>query len=59
MVFGMDVFDFQWDRLEQSALFVLSFHEPNPHKVSVLINDKDAIAQAMWSWNADWAPQVT
>jgi hypothetical protein len=45
--FGMEVFYFQQNRLEQLACIILSLHELNPHEMGVMTNDNDVVAETM------------
>jgi hypothetical protein len=49
----------QEDGLQLRAGLVFGFQEPNPHKVRVMVNYHQAIAQAVQRGNVNRTPEVT
>jgi hypothetical protein len=55
----MQVFDVQEDCFQLRTCVVFRLKEPHPHVVSVVVDDEQAIAEAMWGGDSDWSPEVS
>jgi hypothetical protein len=43
----------------QKNCFQLRLQEPHPYVVGVVVDDEQAIAEAMWEGDNDWSPAVS
>jgi pyrimidine deaminase RibD-like protein len=55
----MGVMRVEEDGLQLGAGLIFGLSKPNPNKICVVVNDKQAIAQAVWRGDADGTPHVT
>ena len=56
---GMQVFDVQEDGFQFRTCVVFRLKEPHPHVVGVVVDDEQALAEAMWGGDIDRAPEVS
>jgi hypothetical protein len=50
---GMQVFDVQENCFQLRTCVVFRLQEPHPHVVGVVVDDEQALAEAMWGGNID------
>jgi hypothetical protein len=55
----MQVFDVQEDSFKLRTCIVFRLKEPHPHVVGVVVDDKQAIADAVWGGDIDWSPKIS
>jgi hypothetical protein len=56
---GMQVFDVQEDCFQLRTCVVFTLQEPHPHVVGVVVDDEQAVAEAMWGGDIDWSSEVS
>jgi hypothetical protein len=54
----MQVLDVQEDGFQLRTRIVIGLEEPHPHVLSVVVNDEQVVAEAMWGGDVDWSPEV-
>jgi hypothetical protein len=54
----MQVAELQPDVFQFGACIVFGLQEAHPHVVCVVIDDEQAVAEAMWRWYIHMAPSV-
>jgi hypothetical protein len=54
----MHVLDVHEDGFQLRTRIVFGLEEPHPHVMGVVVNDEQAIAEAMCGGDVDWSPQV-
>jgi hypothetical protein len=54
----MQVFDVHHDGFQLRAGVVFGRKEPHPHVMCVVVDDEEALAEAMWGGVIDLAPKV-
>jgi hypothetical protein len=53
------MFDVQEDCFQLRTCVVFRLQEPHPHVVGMVVDDKQAIAEAMWGGDVDRSPVVS
>jgi hypothetical protein len=54
----MQVSAVQEDCFQLRTSVVFRLKEPHPHVVGVVVDDEQAIAEAMWGGYIDWSPEI-
>jgi hypothetical protein len=54
----MQVFCVKQDGFQLSVCVVLGLEEPHPHVMGVVVDDDQAIAEAMWGGDINMTPKV-
>jgi hypothetical protein len=54
----MHVLDVHEDGFLLRTRIVFGFEEPQPHVMGVVVNDEQAVAEAMWGGDVDGSPEV-
>jgi hypothetical protein len=54
----MQVLDFQQDDFQLKAYVVFGLKEPHPHVGSMVIDDEQAVAEAMWGGDLNLTPKI-
>jgi hypothetical protein len=54
----MQVLDVQENGFQLRTRIVFGLEEPHPYVMGVVVNDKQAVAEAMWRGDIDWSPEV-
>jgi hypothetical protein len=52
----MQVLDVHEDGFQLRTRIVFGLEEPHPHVMGVVVNDEQAVAEAMWRGVDDWSP---
>jgi hypothetical protein len=52
----MQVLDVQEDGFQLQTRIVFGLEKPHPHVMGVVVNDEQAVAEAMWGGDVDWSP---
>jgi hypothetical protein len=55
----MQVFDVQEDGFQLRTCVVFRLKEPHPHVVGVVVDDEQAVAEAMWEGDIDMSPKIS
>jgi hypothetical protein len=56
---GMQVFDVQEDGFQLRTCVVFRLKEPHPHVVGLVVDDEQALAEAMWGGHIDRSPEIS
>jgi hypothetical protein len=54
----MHVLNVQHDGFQLRACVVLALKEPHPHAMGVVVDDEQAVAEAMWGGDINWTLKV-
>jgi hypothetical protein len=54
----MQVLDVQEDGFQLITCIVFCLEEPHPHVMSVVVNNEQAVVEAMWGGDVDKSPEV-
>jgi hypothetical protein len=54
----MQVFDVQHNGFRLSACVVFGLEEPHPHVMGMVVDDEQAVAEAMWGGGINMTPKV-
>jgi hypothetical protein len=54
----MHVPDVHEDAFQLRTCIVFGLEEPHPHVMGVVVNDEQAVAEAMWGGDIDRSPEV-
>jgi hypothetical protein len=52
------VLNVRHDGFQLRACVVLGLKEPHPHVMGMVVDDEQAIAEAMWGGHINWTPKV-
>jgi hypothetical protein len=55
---GIQVFDVHEDGFQLRACVFLGLEKPHPHVMGMVVDDEQAIAEAMWGGNINGTPEV-
>jgi hypothetical protein len=55
----MQVFDVYQDGFQLTACVVFGVEEPHPHVMGMMVNDEQAVAEAMWGGDTNMTPNVS
>jgi hypothetical protein len=53
-----DVLDVHEDGFQLRTRIVFELEEPHPHVMGVVVNDEQAVAEAMWGGDVERSPEV-
>jgi hypothetical protein len=54
----MQVLDFPQDGFHLRVCVLFGLKGPHPHVVCMVVDDEQALTEAMWGWDFNWTPKV-